>query len=200
MKQSEKKRRQILQATETLFAQHGVQNTSMDLVAKEAEVSKRTIYNHFETKELLLYSVLEHMMLQIDQGDIYQFQSDKSIEQQLQDIAHSEVRLLTSEPFIRVARVAFIELLQTPTLASHFNNNKIGCMRYLEQFLAEAVENQVLEIEHIGFAAQQFLYQLKSFAFYPKLYGFELADAQSPEFIVEQTVRLFLARYSAVKL
>lgn len=197
MKQSERKRLQILEAAQQLFAQNGAQNTSMDLIAKHAEVSKRTIYNHFETKELLLYSVLEHMLLQVDQGDIYQYRSDIPVANQLQEIASREVRLLTSEPFIKVARVAFIELLQDPTLAAHFNNSKVGCMRYLEKFLADAVANNALCIEHKAFAAQQFLYQLKSFIFYPRLYGFDLTNLEKPDFVVEQSVALFMARYGA---
>ncbi|TMN33685.1 TetR/AcrR family transcriptional regulator [Pseudoalteromonas sp. S2755] len=195
MKQSERKRLQILEAAQQLFAQHGAQNTSMDLIAKHAEVSKRTIYNHFETKELLLYNVLEHMMLQVDQGDIYQYRPDVSIAKQLQEIALREVNLLTSESFIKVARVAFIELLQDPTLAAHFNSSKVGCMRYLETFLADAVTNNALYIEHQAFAAQQFLYQLKSFIFYPRLYGFDLTNTEETDFIVEQSIALFMARY-----
>lgn len=58
MKLSEQKRVHILDAAEQLFFENGVANTSMDEVAKTAAVSKRTVYNHFETKDALFTPLL----------------------------------------------------------------------------------------------------------------------------------------------
>jgi AcrR family transcriptional regulator len=40
------------------FLTHGYENTSMDLIAREAGVSKRTVYSHFPSKEVLFDVVL----------------------------------------------------------------------------------------------------------------------------------------------
>lgn len=42
------------------FSEDGFKSTSMQSVAKEAQVSKGNLYNYFESKEELLKSVLEH--------------------------------------------------------------------------------------------------------------------------------------------
>ncbi|WP_462159499.1 TetR/AcrR family transcriptional regulator [Pseudoalteromonas sp. GB56] len=195
MKQSERKRLQIINAAEMLFARDGVQGTSMDVLAQQAEVSKRTIYNHFATKEELLSCVLEHMMSQVDQGDELHFYANKDIAEQLKAIAMSEARLQTSESLLKIARVTFIEMITNPEFSQLMAANKIGCMRYFEVFLRDAVNAGVLAIEHTEFAAQQFIYQLKSFIFYPKLYNIDNAAGGDIAFIVEQTVAMFLARY-----
>ena len=45
------KRAAILDAAEKLFLSQGFTGTSMDAVAKEAGVSKLTVYSHFSDKE-----------------------------------------------------------------------------------------------------------------------------------------------------
>lgn len=48
----------IKEAALLLFSAHGVENVSMDEIAKQAKVSKVTIYNHFHSKDELLQEVL----------------------------------------------------------------------------------------------------------------------------------------------
>ena len=47
----------ILEFCETLFMQHGFQRTTMDDIAKELRMSKKTIYKHFKTKTDLVRAV-----------------------------------------------------------------------------------------------------------------------------------------------
>ncbi|MBQ4811180.1 TetR family transcriptional regulator [Pseudoalteromonas luteoviolacea] len=195
MKLSEKKRLQIIQAAEQLFSENGAQQTSMDLVAQTAEVSKRTVYNHFDSKEALLYAVIENMLTHVEQGNTLVYTPDECIRSQLLDIAKAEAQLLTSDTFLRIARVAFLELLQNPDMAAHLNNTKVGCMRYLEAFLVAANSAGAVNVEDVTFAAKQFVFQLKSFIFYPRLYGFALEPHMTQEFVINQTVDTFLARY-----
>jgi TetR/AcrR family transcriptional regulator, mexJK operon transcriptional repressor len=55
---SERKRSAIVQAALRLFLRDGFARTSVDAIADEAGVSKRTIYNHFGDKENLFLSVV----------------------------------------------------------------------------------------------------------------------------------------------
>ena len=56
---SEQKRSQILDAAIALFCQQGFPNTSMDEVAKTANVSKQTVYAHFGSKDDLFLAAIE---------------------------------------------------------------------------------------------------------------------------------------------
>jgi TetR/AcrR family transcriptional regulator, mexJK operon transcriptional repressor len=55
---SERKREDIQRAALDLFSRDGYERTSVDAIAAEAGVSKRTVYNHFGDKENLFLSVV----------------------------------------------------------------------------------------------------------------------------------------------
>ena len=67
---SERKRDDIVDAAKRAFLAHGVQGTSMDRLAEMAEVSKRTVYNHFASKEELVLQMLSELwtrtMVEVD--------------------------------------------------------------------------------------------------------------------------------------
>jgi|TARA_B100000676_G_C17445018_1_gene516105 TetR/AcrR family transcriptional regulator of autoinduction and epiphytic fitness len=57
---SDLKREAIIQAATQAFQEFGVKGASMDKLAELANVSKRTVYNHFSTKEdLVMHLVTE---------------------------------------------------------------------------------------------------------------------------------------------
>lgn len=53
------KKEQIVSAAYKMFSNHGYKNVSMDDIAKEANVTKRTVYKYFESKEQLLAYIIK---------------------------------------------------------------------------------------------------------------------------------------------
>lgn len=195
MKLSQRTRLDILNAAETLFFQQGFEQTSMDQVASLAGASKRTVYNHFENKGVLFQAILVFMFEKVRQEKAVIFNKQHPIAEQLTQIAVQEVALLTSEEFLKIAKVAFMQMLQQPDLAKSLANNSMGCMQDLVAFLEAASDAHVLHIDDAEFAAKQFVYQLKSLIFYPLLYGFERQNGDTEEKVISETVKMFLARY-----
>ena len=191
---SEKKRLQIIASAEALFASSGLESTSMDQIAAHAGVSKRTVYNHFATKTELFAAILEAMFGKVEQGPLIAYDATRPIDQQLAEIAQQEVAMLSSPAFLQVARVAFLQLLKDPTLAQAINKSSMGCLRYLQPFLKAAVADKALAIADIELAAKQFVFQLKSLIFYPLLYGMN-NDMSQHGYLIEETVKMFMARY-----
>lgn len=196
MKLSEKKRLQIIETATRLFTSHGLEATSMDVVAAEAQVSKRTVYNHFATKTALFKAVLETMFANVEQGDRIEFDSSIPLESQLKAIANNEIKLLTSATYIDMARVAFMQMLQDPNLAKSLNSQSIGCLRFFGEFLTAANNAGVVRIDDTQLAAKQFVYQFKSLIFYPLLYGIVEFHELDCDYIVDETIKLFVARYT----
>jgi len=195
MKLTDKKRMQILDAAEELFHSIGVENTSMDQLAQQAQVSKRTVYNHFATKDVLFQAILQRMFDKLSEGSELRFDATAPIDQQLRRIAKDEVAMLSSDAFLRVAKIAIMQVMQRPELAKVMNDNALGCKRYLETFLTDACAAGVLKITDIHFASKQFVFQLKSFVFYPSLFGLEKQTDEMREKIIDEAVIMFLARY-----
>jgi AcrR family transcriptional regulator len=60
--QGDAKVRQIREAAKTLFLRHGFARVSTAALAKEAGVSKETLYSRYPSKEAVLADVLEHLI------------------------------------------------------------------------------------------------------------------------------------------
>src|SRR6266436_9778432 len=54
------RREAILQAAKDVFSEHGYELATMDDIAERAGTTKRTVYAHFENKETLFVSMVEH--------------------------------------------------------------------------------------------------------------------------------------------
>lgn len=54
------KKEKILHGALQAFSEYGYRNTTMDIIAEQADVAKRTLYNYFKTKEELFVYVNEN--------------------------------------------------------------------------------------------------------------------------------------------
>ena len=57
-----KSRENILDSAMKLFAQRGFENTSVNAIAREANISKGLIYNYFDTKEAIVEGIINHLI------------------------------------------------------------------------------------------------------------------------------------------
>jgi TetR/AcrR family transcriptional regulator of autoinduction and epiphytic fitness len=62
---TDRKREAIIQAAIAEFRANGFDITSMDKIAATAGVSKRTVYNHFPSKEELFAEILNQLWARI---------------------------------------------------------------------------------------------------------------------------------------
>ncbi len=79
----EQSRQQIKQAALELFAKSSYANTSMAQVAKEAGVSKGLIYNYFDSKQDLLFALVEE---QVAEGEALMEQFLETISDPLEQL------------------------------------------------------------------------------------------------------------------
>lgn len=82
------KRQAILRAARRVFGRVGYLGASIDVIATEAGVSTRTIYNHFENKEHLFATVLTESATQVAEA------REALIEKHLGDVADLEADLV----------------------------------------------------------------------------------------------------------
>lgn len=194
---SEIKREQIIKAATSKFLKQGFQNCSMDNIAHCAEVSKRTVYNHFSSKEELFLSILEY--LGTDEHPVFDhdFSLDHSIEQQLTEIAQIEVDILQSDEVQQYARILLGELIRSDEMVKLFENQRPSCHDGFVIWLEKAVAHGSLTVLDTEFAAEQFFGLLKGHAFWPMLFRNQVLDAESKEHVVTSTVTMFLKTYKS---
>ena len=54
------RRDDVIKAAITLFGKHGFNGTGVDMIMREAKVSKKTMYNYFRSKNELILATLQH--------------------------------------------------------------------------------------------------------------------------------------------
>ncbi len=158
---SSTKRQQILQAATQLFTEQGYASTSMDLIARHADVSKQTVYSHFGSKDELFAAAIE------DRCDSYQmldFSLDdlSNPKETLLTLAQRFLCMLTSKEACAVHKICAYEAKSYPLLSELFYQaGPEKVTSDVAELMATLNERKILNIENPRFAALQFLNMMK---------------------------------------
>ncbi|QZQ53838.1 TetR/AcrR family transcriptional regulator [Curtobacterium sp. TC1] len=111
-------REHILAEAKNVFLELGFDRTSMDLVAQRAQTSKRSLYAHFETKDVLFVAVIGRIQELFD-GRM------KTPERYADDPTEAAVlfcgrfaQMLTWAPILRTCRLGIAEAERLPEASS----------------------------------------------------------------------------------
>ena len=64
-REKQRKQEEIIDAAETLFCQHSFDHTTMQMIASQAQFTKRTVYQYFDNKEELYFAVVTRIFKQL---------------------------------------------------------------------------------------------------------------------------------------
>jgi TetR/AcrR family transcriptional repressor of mexJK operon len=109
----------ILEAATTVFLREGFERASVDVIAAEADVSKRTIYNHFTDKRGLFLAVIHHKLHPADLAtalDPANLKSAVSIRVDLTALGNRMVDEELSEDVASLRRVLIADINRFPEL------------------------------------------------------------------------------------
>ncbi|MEQ8654915.1 MAG: TetR/AcrR family transcriptional regulator [Kiloniellales bacterium] len=188
------KHAQILDGAVQAFQEDGFAGTSMDRVAQRAGVSKRTIYNHFESKEVLFRAILDVMVEKVRQAVSLTYDPARPVDQQLLELGWTEGRLFVDPDFMRMARMVIGETMRDPVLAEEMNK-RMEYKAVFNAFMEAANKHGALVAPDPALAADQFIGLLKTRGFWPVVFsGQPVTPAQMGE-IVQDAVKIFLNTY-----
>lgn len=195
---TDRKRDAILQAAIGEFRQHGFNGTSMDRVAAAAEVSKRTVYNHFPSKEDLFEAILLLMWERSQSPEEQQYEATQPLRPQLLALLGHKMRLLNDASFIDLSRVAMADMMHTPERARAIATKLAAKEEGLPRWLRAAQQSGRLRPGmDVPYAAQQLQGMVKAFAFWPQLAMGQppLTPAQQQQ-VLADAVDMFLGLYA----
>ncbi|MFC0153462.1 TetR/AcrR family transcriptional regulator [Xanthomonas dyei] len=193
---TDRKRHAILEAAIAQFRQHGFDATSMDRVAATAGVSKRTVYNHFPSKDALFGEILRRLWQRSAEAVSLPYRPDQSLRVQLTQLLQQKLRLLDDAAFIDLSRVAIAEGIHSPerarALLAQLGSKEEGTTTWLRAALADG---RLAEVDP-DFASQQLQALVKGFAFWPQLAMGQppLSPAQQAQ-VAASAVEMFLGLY-----
>ncbi len=114
---------EILKVAARLFMKHGFYSTSMDHIAREAGISKLTLYNRFKDKNVLFSGVIANKAQQYVPDEIFEAFSTKTAYEAIYGLAKSYFSLILSNDSIAMYRMMIAESVHEGDLTRLFYEN-----------------------------------------------------------------------------
>jgi len=195
MKLTERKRKDILEAAIQEFREQGFPAARVNRIAELAEVSKRTLYKHFESKELLFTAITDILLEEIAAAPKLRYRSDVALREQLVSAVQDYVGHLTGEQYMGLNRLVMSELLRDQELASAFFAKAAMQDGPISALIADGMQAGRLREVEPGFATGQLLSMVKHFLVWPQFLLGAKADID-PDAVIADCVDMFLAHYT----
>ncbi|WP_095197113.1 TetR/AcrR family transcriptional regulator [Pseudomonas sp. Irchel 3A7] len=191
------KRQAILDAAKTLFLTKGYANTSMDAVATQANVSKLTVYSHFNDKETLFSAAVVAKCEEQLPTLFFELPDGVAVETVLLNIARGFHLLINSDESVNLHRLIMTLGSQDPKLSLiFFEAGPERMLHGMERLLSKVDQSGVLRIDKPRNAAEHFFCLLKGAANFRLLYGCgEPLTGEAAESHVREVVELFMRAY-----
>ncbi len=93
------RRREILEAATRLFGSQGYHGTSMNEIAREAEFSTGSLYNFFENKEELYFTLLREKVELLEEKLEHVYSGEGGVEEKLSSFAKTTIAYLKQEKY-----------------------------------------------------------------------------------------------------
>jgi len=194
---TDRKREAIVAAAIHSFRQHGFAGTSMDGVAAGAGVSKRTVYNHFPSKDELFAEILEQLFIRSQAVAGLDYRPDRPLRTQLRELLAQKMALLNDPGFLDLSRVGLAEVIHAPERAMAIVERLGEKEEGLATWLRAAQADGRLRPADPARAAQMLQGLLKALAFWPQLTlgAPQLAPAEQAR-VLDECVDMFLAHHA----
>lgn len=189
------KKQSVLKAALRLFLEQGYGPTSMDAIAREACVSKATLYAHVKNKEELFAAIVVSLIASHAANfPVFETGHD-DVRAELLRFARDHVALLLSEEGAALYRVVIAEAPRFPELGRAFFQNG-PAIRYaaLVEYLTHASERGLLRIDDPRLAAGEFVSMVGGTLHLRAMLSQEILAAEQ-EAVVEHAVETFLRAY-----
>lgn len=194
---TDRKRSAILAAAAEQFRTHGYENASVDSIAALAEVSKRTVYNHFPSKETLFAETIMQMFESSAGMLELVYRPDRGLREQLEELMRQKMRSLADRDFLDLARVAIGEAIHAPErtlpILARLGELEEGVTRWIRA----AQDDGRLKPGDPGFAATLLQGQVKTFAFWPQIAmgAAPLVQAEQDR-VIDAAISMFLSYFA----
>lgn len=195
---SSAKRAAILDAAQACFLEHGFANTSMDMVAATACVSKATIYAHFQSKDELFGAIIQRRCDDQAEG-LGTLAVDDRLDARasLTEIASKLMSMLMKPQVLGIYRMVIAETARYPDLARiYFDAGPLRGKERLVEILDALVRRGLLDIPNTWQAMDQFVGMLRTEVFHRALLGLPPSERTDIERTIAGAVEVMMRAYA----
>jgi AcrR family transcriptional regulator len=190
------KRRQIIDGACRMFLAQGFDAASMGAIAREAGVSKGTLYVYFKSKEELFEAIVEQQCRQ-QAEQIFTLDDQADMETELRRLGEQLTQFLCRPGGIPPLRTIIAIADRMPELGAKFyQSGPARGIASLKRYLESKVAAGALVAHDCEVAAAQFIDSCLSLTYKPMLFNFSGPPSDSHiAYVVDIAVRTFLAAY-----
>lgn len=198
VRQLRPKAQQILDAARVIFLEAGFDTASMDAIARQAGVSKATLYAHFENKEDLFEALIRFECQTI--GATF-YRPDPRAEawaDELEKLAANLRKLFSENDVPAVYRIIVPVAARFPRLAQIFFEEGPGAaIRDTTAYLQSLCETGRLQIPDPEIAAEQFIFLVTGDLELRGALSLPRRSAERNEEMARSSIAMFIRYYSA---
>ncbi len=195
--QDNRKRRQILDGAYRMFMGQGFDATSMGDIAREAGVSKGTLYVYFESKERLFQELIREEKARQFPA-IFTIDPDEAdVRAVLTRVGRQFARFITASHVVMATRTVIAMAERMPDIANEFfeEGPRLCAGQLVDYFTAQIAAGR-LAIDDTYLAAAQFLDLTQTTLSRPLMFGArERPSEEQIDAVVDSAVDMFLAAY-----
>lgn len=193
---SDVKRDAIIQAAKQAFQEFGVNGTSMDKLAELANVSKRTVYNHFSAKEELVMHLIKEQWQSalVDIGAPYD--PEILLADQLTELIMADINFMSADEHLELARVAIGHFFYEPTRLKDEVAQLQAQEKAMHKWLKAARKDNRMDFDDIEQVVEEMDSLVKGQCFWPQLFKLEdpLTETRKMK-IAKGVTEMMLCRY-----
>lgn len=130
-------RQEILRTAARLFQQQGYDATSMNDVAAALKLSKGGLYHHFQSKDEILFNLMNHAMDITEESVLKPVMAIPDPEQRLRALIRRHIAVVLSERDREITVMLHENHPLPPVLRKRINARKKDYIHFLENLVAE---------------------------------------------------------------
>ncbi len=197
MRLTDQKRQSILDAAIGEFQDNGFGAARITKIAARANVSTRTLYNHFDSKEALFEAIIDVVFAQNAAIQITDFDPELPVRDQLITAINIYIAGTTTEQHLGLNRIVMAEFLRDTALAKRAFAHVQAHDNPVEHLIAQAMNAGKLRADDPKFAARKLVSMVKTFFFTPLfLFGETTPLPRSDDAVIAECVDMFLGAYA----
>ncbi|GFD69634.1 transcriptional regulator [Alteromonas sp. KUL156] len=194
---SDVKREAIIQAATQAFQEYGVNGTSMDKLAELANVSKRTVYNHFATKEDLVMHLITKQFEEAKLSITVEYDSSRDLSEQLCELVLQDIEFIVTEAHLDIARVAIGHFFYEPDKLKDEVAQLRAQETALHRWLKAAKADNKVDYDDLSRVVDEIDSLVKGQCFWPQLFKIDNELSHNDKrSIAENIVALITSRYA----
>lgn len=189
-----KKRAMILSGAIDVFVNFGYELASMDKIAQAAGVSKRTVYNHFGSKDNLFEVIIDDFLAQRHNLKNIIYDSKRTLEEQLWAFANSEIFMIDTKERLGLSKFLAGVFLNDTDYAKIMIEKYPPAYDMLLNWLQDAKRDGKIKSENLLLSAKIFYSMINGAISWPALFTNGI-EKTAIEPLVNEIIETFLVRY-----